>query len=84
MPGVNPMYLMIMKNLLQIGKDSTLMCIFDMKGSKYKRQVVDIENLDDKIQGTDQNILSASSTMSMLSQLELEFPTYIKKFLKSN
>ena len=30
-----------------------MMCIFDMKGSSYKRQVADIENLDDKVEGTD-------------------------------
>ena len=78
------MYLVIMKNLLQIHKGNRMMCIFDMKGSTYKRQVADVENLDDKIEGTDQNILTTSTTQSAISSRDLDFPNYIKRFLKSN
>jgi len=84
MPGVNPMYLVIMKNLLQIHKGNRMMCIFDMKGSTYKRQAADVENLDDKVEGTDQNILTTSTTMSAISTKDLDFPFYLKKFLKNN
>ena len=78
------MYLVVMKNLLQIHKGNRMMCIFDMKGSIYKRQEADVENLDDKVEGTDQVILTTSTTMSAISSKDLDFPSYIKKFLKSN
>jgi hypothetical protein len=33
-----------------------MMCIFDMKGSTYKRESADVENIYDKNQGKDTNI----------------------------
>ena len=46
--GMLPLYLILQKNNIQISKDNKLLSIFDLKGSKFQRQVLsnnDIKNL---------------------------------------
>jgi 1-phosphatidylinositol-4-phosphate 5-kinase len=40
-PGMNRIYLMIQRNNIMIQKHNMLLNTFDLKGSKYKRKVID-------------------------------------------
>ena len=45
-PGMASIYLMLQKNNIQIEKQNTLMNTFDLKGSRFKRKVIDVEEYD--------------------------------------
>lgn len=40
-PGMNRIYLMIQRNNIMISRQGMLLNTFDLKGSKYKRKVID-------------------------------------------
>ena len=52
-PGISPIYLMLQKNNIQLQKKNELLSTFDLKGSKFNRQVI-FE--DEKRDWVDQNV----------------------------
>ena len=45
-PGMSPVYLMLQKNNIRLEPDNELMNTFDLKGSKFNRQVVPTEAIN--------------------------------------
>lgn len=44
-PGISPVYLMLQRNNIVISPNNHLLCVFDLKGSKFARQSISDEKL---------------------------------------
>ena len=63
-PGMAPVYLMLQKNNIKLDPGNDLMNIFDIKGSKYTRQVVPTNDMSFHHQAS----MGSTERMTMISE----------------
>jgi len=87
MPSIEPFYVMVQRNALQLQPNGKLVLTFDLKGSKYQRQVIPQEIYDKsrlKFQAQDHCSIKMDATGSKIRSLLGRFPFELKKYLQKN